>query len=74
MFLFLPTMNEHIYTFACQGLKKVRNKTFLTRQEANSYMYRMCNKYGVDIKEVWNDHHDVTFVGTNGVKFFIHRA
>ena len=73
MFMCLPTMSEHAYTFACQGLSKVKSKLFVSRQDANNYMYKICSKYGVTIKEVWHDHHDITFVGTNGVKFFIHR-
>lgn len=68
--IFSPIFSgSHYYTFSCTGLKRVKNKTF-----AKQYMYEICGKNGLQIKEIWEDHHEITYSCTDGVKFFIHRA
>ena len=68
------TQNKHYYTFACTGLKGVASRDFSSRQSANEYMYKQCEKHGLKVKDVWKDHHDVTFVCNNNVKFYIQRV
>lgn len=62
------------YTLAVIGLNKKYNKSFASRDAANSYMYDLCSRYGLKINEVWNDHHDKTYHCTNGVTFYIQKA
>lgn len=63
----------HQYTVGSTGLKKNCDKTFLSRQTANNYMYRLCKKYDLDIIEVYDDKHSKTYVCNNGIKFFVNR-
>ena len=72
-YIFTPNYKEHYYTFACTGMK-IQEKEFTTRDSANKFMYKLCDKYGLHIKEVWKDNHDVTFVCDNNVKFYIQRV
>jgi hypothetical protein len=37
-------------------------------------MYKLCNKYNLNIEEVWNDNHDKTYLCNKGVTFYIQRA
>ena len=64
---------EHQYSFASTGIK-TRSKVFPTREAANKYMYKLCNKNGLQILETWNDHHDKTYCCSNGIKFYIQRV
>ena len=66
--------NAHNYSFAVVGLSKRHNKVFPTRYAANTYMYKLCNKYGLAIEKVWDDNHDKTYHCTKGVTFYIHRV
>lgn len=63
----------HGYSFAASGLGKKVDRSFSSRNAANEYMYKLCKKYGLSIIETWDDHHDKTYVCTNGVKFYIQR-
>jgi hypothetical protein len=40
------------YSFAVIGLSKKYNRTFSSREAANDYMYKLCNKYNLNIEEV----------------------
>lgn len=62
------------YTLAVIGLSSRYNKAFATREAANQHMYKLCFKHGLQITEVWNDHHDKTYHCTNGVTFYIQKA
>ena len=62
------------YTVAVIGLSSKHNRVFSTRNAANDYMYKLCQKYGLKINEVWDDKHDKTYRCNNGVTFYIHRA
>lgn len=66
--------NHHSYTVAAIGLPQKYSKVFYSRQEANDYMYKVCRKYGITIREIWEDNHDKTYHCTKGVTFFIQRA
>ena len=57
----LNCINPHNYSCTVIGLSKRHNKIFLTRQAANEYMYKLCYKYGLTVKEVWDDNHDKTY-------------
>ena len=70
----LNYINPHNYSCTVIGLSKRHNKIFLTRQAANEYMYKLCYKYGLTVKEVWDDNHDKTYHCTKGVTFYIQRA
>ena len=73
MFIF-EGINQHNYSCAIVGLPKKYNRTFATRSAANQYMYNLCNKFGLQVKEVWNDNHDKTYHCTKGVTFYIQRS
>jgi len=64
--------SKHIYTFAVEGLKE-KDMAFSTRQAANSYMYHIIDKYGLQLKEVWDDKHYKTYVFANGIRIHINR-
>ena len=74
MFSINDYLPEHKYSLASIGLKKNVSKIFGSRQAANSYMYNICAKYHLHIKDIWDDKHDKTYVCENGVKFFIQRS
>lgn len=65
---------KHNYTFAVIGLKKEKCRLFRSRAAANDYMYSLCRKHGLQIVDVWDDHHDKTYICQNGVRFFIQRS
>lgn len=67
------TQNRHKYSVACTGMK-FKEKLFGTRQMANEYLYEQCSKKGLRIEEVWKDHHDVTFICNNNVRFYVQRV
>ena len=73
MFFELLNVNGHYYTFTATGIK-VREKTFASRYLANQHMYKLMDKYGLHIENVWDDNHDKTYLCNNGVRFYIHRA
>ncbi len=73
MFLF-ESINSHNYSLAVIGLPKKFNKTFPTRSAANTYMYKLCDKFGLRIEKVWDDNHDKTYHCNQGVTFYIQRA
>ena len=62
------------YTLCVLGLGKTKSYTFLTRENANQHMYKLCGKHNLQIVEVYNDHHDKTYICNNGVRFQISRA
>ena len=70
---FLDT-EAHSYSCAVIGLSKRHNRVFPTREAANTYMYKLCKKYGLVIDEVWDDKHDKTYHCTHGVTFYIQRV
>lgn len=74
MFNYLITpFGRHYYTLAAVGVK-FRSKQFSTRDQAKQYMYNYLSKKGVNIRKVWCDHHDVTYICDGGVNFFIQRV
>lgn len=66
--------NGHVYSFASVGFKKNYDKVFCSRQAANEYMYKICEKKGLRIKKVWDDKHDKTYICDNGITFYIQRV
>jgi len=62
----------HYYTFAVEGIKE-RDMTFMSRQAANNHMYDIISKYGLQLKEVWDDKHFKTYIFSNGVRIHINR-
>ncbi len=64
---------SHTYSLAATGMK-IKPMTFGTRDQANKEMYKICSKNGLHIEEVWDDHHDKTYICNNGVRFYIQRA
>lgn len=64
---------KHQYTLATLGLKRKYDGVYDSRQEANERMYEIVGKLGIKIVDVWDDHHDKTYICNNGARFFIHR-
>lgn len=64
--------SEHSYSLAATGIK-LKEMTFNSRQEANSKMYNLCEKYGLKIVKTYDDKHDKTYICDNGVRFYIQR-
>jgi hypothetical protein len=62
------------YTFACTGLKGVKERTFASRDSANKYMYSLLAKYGLKVVKVYNDKHHKTYICNNDITFYIQRA
>lgn len=65
--------HAHGYSLAVTGLRSKYNKTFSTREAANAYMYKLCDKFGLKVEEIWNDNHDKTYLCNKGVTFYIQR-
>lgn len=66
--------NNHMYTLTTIGLRRDYSKVFYTRETANQYMYKLLAKFGLKIKDIYNDKHDKTYCCNNGVQVFIQRA
>ena len=64
----------HKYSLATSGLKKDVSKIFLTRNEANQFMYHLMEEEHLTCVEVYDDKHDKTFIMNNGARFYIQRA
>lgn len=65
---------QHLYSVSTIGAK-VKSKTFTSREEANRYMYKMVEKLGLgQLNEVYDDHHEKTYIYDRGVSFYINRA
>ena len=63
------------YTFAAiDAPKRIRSKTFLSREAATRHMYDICGKLGTSIREIYNDKHFKTYICENGTRFFINRV
>lgn len=73
MGFFIPQFNEHLYTLAATGLKKV-DYVFGTRQAAVKKMYEIIAQKHLAIKEIYDDHHFKTYVCEDGIKFYINRV
>lgn len=63
----------HQYTFASNEAK-IKTRVFGSRQQANSYMYKVCAKKGLHIDHILDDNHNKTYVCDNGVRFYINRV
>lgn len=63
---------SHIYSLAATGIK-FKSKEFLSRHDANTFMYRFMAKKGLKIVEIWNDRHDKTYCCQDGIKFYVNR-
>ena len=72
LFGFTPSFG-HQYSLASTGLKKNIDKVYSSRNEAKSKMYSLCNKYGLQVVEVYDDKHEKTYICNSGVRFYIHR-
>lgn len=66
--------NKYLYTLASTGLDTNKVLTFITRNEAMDYMYKLCRRYDLVIEEIWNDNHDRTYNCNDGVSFYIQRC
>lgn len=65
---------RHRYSVASSN-SSIKTRYFNTREDANNYMYKLCNKLGYIITDTWVDNHDITYVCKgNKVKFYIQRA
>ena len=53
-------LNSHNYSFTAVGLK-TPSKTFVSRYAANEYMYKLMQRHGLKIEEVWDDKHYKTY-------------
>ena len=62
------------YTFACTGLKGVKERIFASRDSANKYMYDLLAKYRLKVIKVYNDKHHKTYICNNDIAFYIQRA
>ena len=72
--MFMVFNEGHLYTVAVTGAK-VKEKTFSTRSAANQYMYKMADKLNLgNVKKVYDDKHDKTYIYPNNVRFYINRA
>lgn len=71
--MFFFTENGHQYTLASTGLGKDLDKVYGSREAATQKMYKVCKKYGLHIKEIYDDKHDKTYICNQGVRFYIHR-
>lgn len=69
----LFSQNVHSYTLTTVGLRRNRSRCFSSRAAAQDYMYKLCDKLGLCISEVWNDNHDKTYRCTKGVDIHINR-
>lgn len=67
-------LNFNNYSLAVVGLNSKYNRGFVTRDAANNYMYKLCQKFGLKIEEIYNDKHDKTYRCNQGVTFYIQRA
>ena len=65
-------LNSHNYSFTAVGLR-TPSKTFVSRYAANEYMYKLMQRHGLKIEEVWDDKHYKTYHCNKGVTFYIHR-
>lgn len=68
------SFNSHLYSFATTGLGKKIDKTFGSRDLANAYMYKLCDKYSLNIIKTYDDNHDKTYITDKGVRFYIQRV
>ncbi len=62
----------HFYTFAIEGIKE-KDMTFASRQAANNHMYEVVAKYGLQLRDVWDDKHYKTYIFDKGVRIHINR-
>ena len=66
--------NGRHYTFACSGIKGVKEREFASRHQANQYMYDLLAKYRLKVVKVYDDKHHKTYICNNDVRFYIQRA
>ena len=64
---------NHIYSLCSYGGSIKVNETYPTRHEAESAMYKLCNRNGLAIDKVYNDKHDKTYFTNKGTEFHINR-
>lgn len=62
----------HHYSVFATGIK-CRARMFDTRVEAEEYMWKVCNKYGVHVECSECDKHERKYSNHNGVRFYINR-
>lgn len=64
---------SHNYTLVAEGNNIKFDKTFLTRSEATKKMYEIVESLNLNIREVWEDKHDITYICNDKTKFHINR-
>ena len=73
----LSFSNKHIYSLAfISSDRSVRSvqKTFISRDQANKYMYKLCDKLHLTVNKIYDDHHDKTYICDDNSTFYIHRS
>lgn len=78
---FMPCMSSneaqgekrHNYTLCSVNAPKNVDKIFPTRESAKSEMYRLCDKYGMQIVKVYDDRHNKSYFTNTGAEFHINR-
>lgn len=73
MFNNLFNSEFHKYTLDATGMK-IKTEIFYSRANAEEQMYKIINKKGLKLVEIYNDKHYKTYICSNGVRFYIHRA
>jgi len=65
----------HTYSFVfLRPGKRTVGNTFASRNLANEEMYKMIKKYDLKVSKVYEDHHDKTYICSDGSSFVIDRA
>ena len=65
---------EDKYSFVFDKQGKLKSRYFASRQDANIYMYKLCNKYNLHIDKIYDDKHNKTYICSNNCKFYIQRV
>lgn len=63
---------RHHYSVFVTGIK-CKKKLFDTRQEAESYMWECCSKFGITVECTECDKHERKYSNHCGVRFYINR-
>lgn len=72
MFEFFNT-DSRLYTLASTN-RKFKDKVCGSREVAKRIMFAFTDKKGLQLVEVWDDHHFKTYIFDDGSRFFINRV
>lgn len=64
---------RHSYSLCSLNAPKNVDKIFSTRESATSEMYRLCNKYRMQVVKVYDDKHYKSYFTNTGAEFHINR-